>query len=233
MQERRITRRVPIDMKISAVILALGVSTSLQGQSPNAIMERAVASYSATRSMRAEFQQKLTNPLTGSTSVSNGVMLRRDPNLLSVNFSDPKGDRVVADGKSLWVYLPSSAPGQVIRMPSNKGSAAMIDPGSLFLSSPGTRYKITGEGTATVAGRRSNVVSLVPRKANQTFTRAKVWIDASDNMIRQFELVDLNGLTRLVTITKAEKNPVIARSEFTFTPPRNVRVIDSSTLSGM
>lgn len=220
-------------MKILAAFLAFGAVTGLQAQSPGAIMERAVASYSGMRSTRAEFQQKIANPLTGSSVVSHGVMLRRDPNLLSVNFSDPKGDRVVADGKSLWVYLPSSAPGQVIRMPASKGSPAMIDPGGLFLSSPSTRYAINGAGTATVSGRKTNVVTLVPRKANQTFTRAKVWIDAADNTIRQFEVVDANGLTRLVTITKIEKNPVIARSEFTFTPPRNVRVIDSSSLSGM
>lgn len=220
-------------MKMIAAFFVIAAATGVQAQSPGTIMERAVASYSSTRSMRAEFQQKITNPLTGSNAVSNGVMLRRDPNLLSINFSDPRGDRVVADGKSLWVYLPSSAPGQVIRLPASKGSPAMIDPGGLFLSSPGTRYVIGGAGTATVSGRRTNVVTLVPRKANQTFTRAKVWVDAADNTIRQFEVVDANGLTRLVTITKLEKNPVIARSEFTFTPSRNVRVIDSSSMPGM
>ena len=98
-------------MKILVAFLALVTATGMQAQSPGAIMERAVASYAGMRSMRAEFQQKITNPLTGSSATSNGVMLRRDPNLLSINFSNPRGDRVVADGKSLWVYLPSSAPG--------------------------------------------------------------------------------------------------------------------------
>lgn len=221
-------------MKIAAAFLALAATAAAsQAQSASSVMERAVSSYSGMRSMRAAFEQKITNPLTGNSAVSRGVMLRRDPNLLSVNFADPKGDRVVADGKSLWLFLPSSAPGQVIKMPASNGSAAVIDPGNLFLSSPSTRYTIGGAGTAIVAGRRTNVVTLVPRKANQTFTRAKVWIDAADNMIRQFEVVDANGLTRLVTITKVEKNPVLARSEFVFTPPKNVRVIDSSSLSGM
>ncbi len=220
-------------MKISVASIALLAASGLHAQSPGTIMERAVASYSSMRTVRAEFQQKITNPLTGSSAVSRGVMLRRDPNLLSVNFSDPKGDRVVADGKSLWVYLPSSAPGQVIRMPSTKGSSAMIDPGGLFLSSPSTRYVIEAAGTAIVGGRKTNVVTLVPKKSNDAFTRAKVWVDAADNSIRQFEVIDANGLTRLVTITTIKKNPEIARSEFVFTPPRNVRVIDSSSMSGM
>lgn len=217
-------------MKIPAVFLAIAISTGVQAQAPGTIMERAVASYAAMSSMRAEFRQKITNPLTGSSATSSGVMLRRDPNLLSVNFSDPKGDRVVADGESLWVYLPSSAPGQVIRMPAGNGSPAMVDPGSLFLTSPNSRYTMTGAGSATISGRKTNVLSLVPRKANNAFTRAKVWIDAADNSIRQFEVIDANGLTRLVTITRIEKNPVIAKSEFTFTPQRNVRVIDSASM---
>ena len=38
---------------------------------------------------------------------------------------------------------------------------------------------ITGAGTETVAGRKMNVLNLVPKKQNNVFTRAKVWIDAS------------------------------------------------------
>jgi len=232
-QERSALARVAIDMKIIATTITFVFAVGAQAQSPNAIMDRAVAAYSGMSSMRADFTQTITNPLTGTSAVSRGVLLRRDPNLLSVNFSDPKGDRVVADGKSLWVYLPSSAPGQVIRVPAGKTSLAMVDPGGLFLSSPSTRYTITTAGNATIGGRRTNIVTLVPRKANQTFTRAKVWVDAGDNSIRQFEVVDVNGLTRLVTITNVRSRPAIARSEFNFTPPRNVRIVDSSTLSGM
>jgi len=105
----------------------------------------------------------------------------------------------------------------------------MVDPGGLFLSSPSTRYTITGAGTATVSGKRVNVVNLVPRRPNNAFSRAKVWVDASDNTIRQFEVVDANGLTRMVTITSIQPNATVAASEFRFTPPKNARVIDSST----
>jgi|SRR5688572_15657741 len=214
---------------VIAAAMAGGWAASAEAQSPSDIMERAVRIYTDMRSVRAEFRQTITNPLTGTSAVSRGVLLRKDPNLLSINFSDPKGDRVVSDGKSLWVYLPSSAPGQVMKMAaSDNNSLGMVDPGGLFLSSPSTRYTITSGGTATVGGKRAHVVNLVPRRANNTFTRAKVWVDASDNMIRQFEVVDANGLTRLVTITGIKPNATIASSEFRFTPPRNARVLDSS-----
>lgn len=217
-------------MKFIAMILALGAAAGAQAQTPEVIMQNASSAYSGMKTLRAEFQQTITNPLTGTNAVSHGVMFRRAPNLLSVNFSDPQGDRVVADGKSLWVYLPSSAPGQVMRLPANgKSTLALVEPGELFLNSSAKRYTITSAGSATVAGRRTNVVTLVPKHDNNMFTRAKVWVDAQDNSIRQFEVIDVNGLTRVVTITKLQPNVAVSASEFKFTPPKNARVLDSSS----
>lgn len=206
----------------------------MEAQSVDVLIDRAVKSYAAMKSVRAEFTQTITNPLTGTSAVSRGVMLRKDPNLLSINFTNPKGDRVVADGKSLWVYLPSSAPGQVMKLPANgNNSLAMVDPGGLFLSSPSTRYRVAPAGTSVIGGRRTTAISLVPRTSNNTFSRARVWVDPTDNSVRQFEVVDANGLTRVVTITKLQPNAAIARSEFVFTPPKNARILDSAAMSGM
>jgi len=214
---------------IIAAIIAVGAAGSVQAQSPEAIMNRAAKTYANMSSVRAEFRQTITNPVTGTSAVSRGVLLRRSPNLLSINFSDPAGDRVVADGTSLWVYLPSSAPGQVVKMSAKgNGSMAMVDPAGALISSPASRFTITGAGTATISGRRTNVLNLVPKKSNDVFTRAKVWVDAADNQVRQFELVDANGLTRMITITSIQANPSIARSTFSFAPPRGVRILDST-----
>lgn len=208
-------------------------ATGAQAQSPTAVMDRAVKVYGDMKSVRAEFTQSISNPLTGTNAVSRGVLLRKDPKFLSINFSDPKGDRIVSDGSILWVYLPSSAPGQVIRATvKGNSSLAMVDPAGFILSSPSTQYTITGGGSAVLSGRKMNVINLVPKQSNGMFTRAKVWVDESSNMVRQFEVTDANGLSRLITITSMQPNAAVAASEFKFNPPRNVRVLDSSTLYG-
>ena len=101
-----------------AALIVLGGAAGANAQSPTAVMDRAVKRYTDMKSMSADFRQTITNPLTGTTAVSRGVLLRKDPNLLAITFSDPKGDRIVSDGTSLWVYLPSSAPGQVMKLPA-------------------------------------------------------------------------------------------------------------------
>ena len=197
-----------------------------QAQNADAIIDRAVAAYARLTSMRAEFRQTLTNPLTGSTQTTTGVILRKKPNLLSINFAS--GDRVAADGSTLWVYLPSSTPGQVMRMPYSGGNATALDPAREFLDSPRARFTVSASGAATVGGRATHAVTLVPRRANANFTTAKVWIDDADSSIRQFDVENASGLKRHVVITSFTQNPAINSSSFRFSVPKGAKVVDQA-----
>src|SRR4029078_11631038 len=150
-------------MRIISGIAAVAVlAASAQAQSPEAVMDRAVKNYESMKSLRAEFTQTITNPLTGTTSISTGELLRKQPNLLAINFTNPKGDRVVADGKAAWVYLPSPAPGQGIRLTAKTKAADNVEPVALFLSSPRTKYTLKGEAKQVVGGVNTDVVVLWP-----------------------------------------------------------------------
>ena len=209
-----------------AAIAFAAVPVAARAQNAGAVIDRAVAAYARLNSMRAEFQQTLTNPLTGSSQTTSGVILRKKPNLLSINFDS--GDRVAADGSTLWVYLPSSVPGQVIRMPYTGGNASTVDPADQFLSSPRTRFTVTSSGTATVGGRATHAVTLVPKQANTAFTSAQVWIDDSDSSIRQFDVETASGLKRHVVITSFTANPVLGKSSFKFAVPKGAKVVDQT-----
>ena len=217
--------------KLILIAAAAGaaLSTGAHAQSAEAVIDRAAAAYARLNSMRAEFRQTLTNPLTGSTQSTSGVILRKKPNLLSITFNS--GDRVVADGSTLWAYLPSSVPGQVMRMPYNNASAGSVDPADQFLNSPRSRFMVTAGGAATVAGRATHVVTLVPKRPNSQFRSAKVWIDDSDSSIRQFDVESSNGLRRHVVITSFTANPTLARSSFRFTPPSGAKIVDQQSVA--
>jgi outer membrane lipoprotein carrier protein len=211
---------------LAAVAFAV-LPINARAQDAGAIIDRAVLAYARLNSMRAEFQQTLTNPLTGNSQTTNGVILRKKPNLLSIRFDS--GDRVAADGSTLWVYLPSSVPGQVMRMPYTGSNASSVDPADQFLNAPRTRFNVTSSGTASVGGRSTHAVTLVPKRANAAFTSAKVWIDDNDSSIRQFDVETANGLKRHVVITSFTANPALARSSFRFTVPKGAKVVDQAT----
>ncbi len=212
----------------AAAVTVLPISA--RAQSADAIIDRAVAAYSRLNSMRAEFRQTLSNPLTGNSQITSGVILRKKPNFLNITFES--GDRVAADGSTLWVYLPSSVPGQVMRMPYTGANASTVDPADQFLDSPRTRFNVTSSGTATVGGRATHAVTLVPKRANANFTSAKIWIDDNDASIRQFDVETANGLKRHVVITSFTPNPVLANSSFRFTVPKGAKVVDQAAMAG-
>lgn len=210
---------------MAIAIAALPVSA--RAQSADAIIDRAVAAYGRLNSMRAEFRQTLTNPLTGNGQTSSGVILRQKPNLLSITFDS--GDRVAADGSTLWVYLPSSVPGQVVRMPYTGANASAVDPAEQFLNSPRSRFTVTSSGTATVGGRATHAVTLVPKRANSAFKNAKIWVDDADSSIRQFDVETANGLRRRVVITSFTANPDLTKSAFRFSPPKGAKIVDQAS----
>ena len=198
----------------------------VQAQSPEATVQRAVKAYSKIRTIRASFTQSVTNPLTGSDVESRGEMQQRIPGRLAIAFSEPAGDRIVADGKVVWLYLPSTNPGQVIRTRVGRNGANVPDVTSWFLDSPRTRYRMSSAGTANVAGHATHAVALVSLDPTIPFQKAIVWVDDDDALIRQFETTDANGLTRRITITSIETNAKLDPGVFAFEPPEGVRVVD-------
>jgi outer membrane lipoprotein carrier protein len=202
-----------------------------QQQTVDVVVDRAAAAYAKVKTVRARFEQRLTNPLTGSTIVQQGTLQQRLPNELAVTFTNPKGDRIVADGKALWVYTPSSAPGQVIKLPVGAGSAGGLDLAAQFFDSPRTRYTISDAGRATVGGRATRAANLVPRQPMQ-FTRAIVWIDSADATLRQFEVTEPSGLVRRVTLSEIRTNAPVEKGAFTFTVPKGVKVYGQESFGG-
>ncbi len=212
---------------LSTALVTAALPIAAKAQNADAIIDRAVAAYASLNSMRAEFRQTLTNPLTGSTQTTSGVILRKKPNLLSIDFES--GDRVAADGSTLWVYLPSSTPGQVMRIPYTGRNALAVDPAQQFLDSPQSRFTVSASGTATVGGRLTHAVTLTPKRSNSGFTSAKVWIDDNDSSIRQFDVETSNGLKRHVVITSFTPNPTLSRSSFRFSVPKGAKIVDQRT----
>ena len=191
------------------------------------LLDRAVAAWARVKTARATFEQTISNSLTGRTLTASGEFQQQRPGKLSVKFDDPANDRIVADGKQMWLYLPSSAPGQVIRTDLKEGSSGTVDLSAQFLTSPRARYTITPGPAAVLAGRATHIYTLVPKDKDAfRFQSAMVWIDDADAMIRQFELTENANVNRRVLMTSFKTNVPVDASAFVFKVPAGVRVVD-------
>jgi outer membrane lipoprotein carrier protein len=211
---------------LTAATLLASASTARAQQSPaRAAVAHAVQAWSHVRTVRAAFEQTVSNALTGTSADARGEYQQRRPGRLAVRFADPNGDRIVADGTWLWLYLPSSNPDQVIKRPATEGGGT-VDLTGAFLDDPFAKYMLTDGGVATVDGRRTRVVVLVPKSDGpKEFTKATVWIDDADGLIRQFEVIQTDGVTRRVHLTSLQINVPVDDSAFTFVVPKGAHVV--------
>ena len=191
------------------------------------LLDRAVTAWSKVKTARATFEQTITNSLTGRTLKASGQFQQQRPGKLAVQFDDPANDRIVADGRQLWLYLPSSAPGQVIRTDLMDGGSGTVDLSAQFLTTPRSRFTITPGPAAVLDGHPTHIYSLVPKNKDAAhFQSAMVWIDDADATIRQFELTENANVNRRVRTTSFKTNVPVDASAFVFKVPDGVRVVD-------
>ena len=170
-------------------IALLFVAASASAQKRD-LLDRAVTAWTKVKTARVTFEQTIDNSLTGNTLTATGEYQQQRPGKLSVKFDNPATDRIVADGKYVWLYLPSSAPGQVIRSPLGSAGTGTVDLSAQFLTAPRTRYTVSSAGTQAVSGRPTHAFALVPKTAGGApFKTATVWIDDADAVLRDIAFV--------------------------------------------
>jgi outer membrane lipoprotein carrier protein len=213
---------------MNPVLLTFGLLTA--GQATDSALDRAVAAYAKVRTARATFVQTITNPLLGTTVTARGELLQWRPGRLAVRFTDPAGDRIVADGTWIWFYLPSTNPGQVLRARLGGNGVGTPDIAAHVLNRPRDRFSVEDAGSAVIGGRTTRAVTLVPKDPESVpFARATIWVDSA-GLIRQFETVEANEVARRVTLTSLRINARVDPGAFKFVPPPGVKVVDQEQI---
>ena len=207
------------------VALAAGPRT-VAAQDANAIVGRSSQVYRSLSSLSADFVQVIDNPMIDSAT-STGMLVQAGQDKLAMRFTDPPGEAILIDGHSIWVYTPSTTPGQVIRMALPSGGPTYgYNILAWLLDRPAERYTATYVRADRLNGRAVEVVQLDPAVPDLPFERAIVWLDKEDGLPRRLEITEHSGATRTLTLSKVRTNRSIPGDTFTFKVPSGVRVVD-------
>jgi outer membrane lipoprotein carrier protein len=215
-------RRIAVPSALAASMLSL--APPLAAQDAERALERAVAAYGAVRSLEAAFVQTSSNPMIGGPESSRGVLYLVRPDRFAMRFTSPDGDRIVADGQYLWLYLPSTVPNQVIRTTIPSTGTAGPNLFAQFLDRPTERYRATYLEERRIGGMVHDIVRLEPRES-LGFRRADLAIGRSDGLIRMVDLIDASGLARRLDLSALRTNLDVPPAEVSFSAPAGVRVV--------
>ena len=219
---------------ITALFLALTINGSAQEplvggaivRDPWPVLNRASATFDTVRTLQADFTQVINNPMLGDPDTTRGRLYQQKPNRFAMRFSEPKGDRIVADGRYLWLYTPSSTPGQVIR--SAIPGTGTTGPNLIgqFVEQPRERYQARHAGADSLPDGTVDVIALTPRGSDVPYSGATLWITRRDGLVRRIEIVETSGQVRTILLRNVVVNRTIAAAEFRFSPPAGSQVVD-------
>lgn len=210
---------------LAAGLIALALTAApLRAQRADSIIERASATYRALRSLTAQFDQVVSNEMIG-TFTSRGTLAQAGASRLSMRFSDPPAEAIVIDGTFVWLYTPSTAPGQVLRAPIASAAGYGVNLLGWLLDRPAERYAITFLRTDRVAGTPVDVLRLQPVVDGLPFTSATLWLGQGDALPRRLEVSEPSGNQRTLTLSRLRTNVDLPAGTFAFTPPAGVKVV--------
>lgn len=210
-----------------AGIIALGLPSRLGAQEPDPrpIIEQASRVYQGLTSFRSDFRQVISDPMIG-TFESRGRLTQAGEARLAMRFTDPAGEAIVMDGEKLWVYTPSTTPGQVLRLKVPTDPVYGPNVLAWILTRPTERYRSRYLRADAVGGRAVDIVALTPIDQSLPFTEAVVWLDQYDHLPRRLEIRERGGQQRSLTLSGVETNRRVAEGTFRFEVPAGVRIVD-------
>ncbi len=219
-------RRLLLGVLLAGALLPSRPARLPAQQDARAIVGRAALAYRSLSALRADFDQLIENQMIGN-SESKGVLVQSGEAKLSMRFNDPPGEAIVIDGRYVWVYTPSTTPGQVLRLPVPSGGPVYgYNLLAWLLDRPSERYATTYVRADKLDNRAMDVVEMVPTVPDMPFGRATVWVDRADGLPRRMEIEELSGQRRTLTLHNLRVNQPVAAKAFTFEVPDGVRVVE-------
>ncbi len=166
-----------------------------------------------TRTMQADFVQKIYDENGSVIDTSNGTLVLSKPNKFRWQVVNPMNQLVVSNGSKIWTYDADLA--QVVIKPVNQAIAAT--PLAILSGSTealGKGYVITKQGDS---------YKLVVKQQETNFTT--IILKFSNGAISGMTLFDNLGQKTQLEFTEVKINLPVKTSDFQFTPPKGVDVI--------
>jgi len=196
-----------IALAMLATVLALPVHASAIAQLK--------AFVSDTKTLSASFTQVVSSK--SKHEEASGMLEISRPGKFRWSYNKPYEQLIVGDGKTLWIYDKDLS--QVTR--KNLDGALGSSPAALLAGN----NAIERDYVLKEAGKQGDVewLSASPKKADNTFNAIRMGF--SNKMLVEMELTDSFGNNTRIRFAAQQKNPALATSHFSFTPPKGVDVV--------
>jgi outer membrane lipoprotein carrier protein len=183
-----------------------------------------VECYTAEFSIESEKGAKKTS--------RSGTIKSRYPNYLMVDFYNPRGQKIVSNGKTMWLYIPSM---NVVAEQDLKDDGGLFTSGSksglqrLFTK---YHYKFDSKDQPKTEkdGNKYYVLFLQQKESRSGFKTIRLWIN-EQYFVTKAEGLTSSGKKVTITFTKIDVTKDYPKGIFKFDIPSNAKQIKNPMLS--
>jgi outer membrane lipoprotein carrier protein len=180
--------------------------------------DRLQAFLSGVESLQARFDQSVFDTSQGQTRRLEGVFYLQRPGKFRWDYTEPKGQIVLADGKTVWLVEEDLK--QAYQKPQSdalRGTPALLLTEQLKLED---HFEIADLGPS----QDLEWVELVPRDPESQFTR--ILLAFKDSELRRMELADKFAQVTRFGFSDIKRNPRLDPKLFVYTPPRGTQLFE-------
>ncbi len=180
-------------------------------------VDRLKAFIAGARTAEADFSQTVADKSGRVTQQASGKMAFARPGKFRWDYSTPYEQALVGDGSRLWLY--DADLDQVTVKPL--GDVIAGTPAALLAGDDAIEKYFSLKD----AGRSGGLewLEATPKSRDTTFERIRMGFKG--DVLVQMELFDHFGQRTTLKLSRFARNPSIAPSRFTFTPPKGADII--------
>ncbi len=201
-------------------VLAPAALAASQVPSATSLANRVDAHYNHLRSLTARFTERYRG--MGIDRSESGTLTLSKPGRMRWAYDAPSGKIFVLNGKFAISYTPGDA--QAERTPA-KDLDDLRSPLRFLLGHTKIAKDLQGLTLTLVQG--GYTLSGVPRGMQKTVQSIGITVNAQ-GQIQALRIVDADGAETTFTFTDIRENVLAPESDFNFTPPPGVTVIDGA-----
>lgn len=190
-----------------------------KAQDADALLSKVDAHYNRLSSLKARYTERYTG--MGLDRTESGTLLLKKPGRMRWDYDQPAGKLFVLDGKYAWFYTPGDD--QVQRVPA-KQLDDLRSPLRLLLGHTQLKKEL---GSLTVTKDSKGIhIAGVPLGMEQRIKALTLEVTPA-GAIEHMRLEELDGATTEFAFTQVEENVATRDSDFVFTPPKGISVVDA------
>ena len=186
--------------------------------------------YNKSQTFKSQFAQQYTAKAYNQVKSSTGTVEISKPGKMNWVYDNPKDNRVVSDGNTLWAY---DATNKQVAVQNVKQSAL---PSALsFLTGQGNLQKdfdfqIVDGATMNFPGGYVLVGS--PKIPNPSLVKMLLYVDQATSQVRRGMIIDAQGNRNRFDFINPQVNVPVPPTDFTFTAPPGTTTVTPPTQAG-